>query len=80
VVDEELLADLSAGVNLDASDEAADVSEDSGRHFQPLVMKGVRRAVDLASVKARIGKYDFDFVDGGRVTFPRGLDVSFDTV
>ena len=77
VVDEELLADQRAGVDLDASEEAPDVREHPRGDFGATQVQRVSEAVDLAGVEARIGEYDLEVADGGRVAFAGRLDIAF---
>jgi hypothetical protein len=56
VVDEEAVAYLSAGVDLDAGEGTAEVGDNPGRHALVPFIKEVGQAVELASVKAGVGQ------------------------
>jgi hypothetical protein len=56
MVDEEAVADLGAGMDLDASEGTAEVGNDPGRHAQTPLMKEMSQAVQLAGVKAGVGQ------------------------
>ena len=58
----------------------ADVREQPRRHFEAVVVQGVREAVHLPGVEARIGEHDFEVVDGGRIALARRLDVALDAI
>jgi hypothetical protein len=56
MVDEEAVAYLSARVDLDAGEGTAEVGDDPGRHALAPFIKEMSQAVELASVKARVGQ------------------------
>jgi hypothetical protein len=58
VVDEQPLADLGAGVNLDAGEHAAEVGNDARQDGDVGVVQGVGQAVQLPGVEAGIGQDD----------------------
>jgi hypothetical protein len=58
MVDEEALADLGAGVDLDAGEDTTELGNDPGRHAQVPLMKRMSQAVKLAGVKAGVGQND----------------------
>jgi hypothetical protein len=58
MVDEEALADLGAGVDLDASEDTAELGNEPGRHTQASLMKRMGQAMKLAGVKAGVGQYN----------------------
>jgi hypothetical protein len=56
MVDEEAVADLGAGMDLDAGEGTAQVGNDPGRHALLPLIQEMSQAVELASVKAGVGQ------------------------
>jgi hypothetical protein len=56
MIDEEAVAYLGAGMDLDAGEGTTDVGNDPGRHAQAPSIQEVGQAMDLAGVKAGVGQ------------------------
>jgi hypothetical protein len=56
MVDEEALADLGAGMDLDASEDTTELGNEPSRHAQVPLMKRMSQAMELAGVKAGVGQ------------------------
>jgi len=56
MVDEEAVADLGAGVDLDAGEGTAEVGNDPGRHAQAPLIKEMSQAMKLAGVKTGVSQ------------------------
>ena len=58
VVDEEPIADLHAGVNLDARQEAPEMRDEAPQKLEVAVPRPMRHAVELDRVKTRVAQND----------------------
>ena len=79
VVDEDTVADLGAGVDLDAGKPAAPVRDPAGQPGPATAPAAVRDAMQYQGVEARIGKHHIPLAARGRVAFEDALDVGLDT-
>jgi hypothetical protein len=77
MVDEEALADLGAGVDLDAGEGTANVGNDPGRHTLAPFIQEMSQAVELASMKAGVGQNNLKCAGSGWVPLLRGFDIAF---
>jgi hypothetical protein len=77
MVDEEAVADLGAGMDLDAGERTAKVRNDPGRHALVPLIKEMGQAVELAGVKAGVGQNNLKCAGSGWVPLLRGFDIAF---
>src|SRR5438093_5765585 len=73
MVDEEPFSDACPRVDLDPGECPAQVRHEPRRHAQPAPVQRMRKAVDLAGVKAGIGEYYFEVAGRGGIALPRRL-------
>ena len=75
VIDEETLADLCAGVDVDAGAVVYVFAHHAGEDGDAALMEDVRESVDGEGTEAGIGQDDFGGTFGGRIAFVCGSQV-----
>jgi hypothetical protein len=79
VVDEESLANLSPGVNLDAGKESADISYQPSRALKTSLVQAVGYPMVLTGMKTGIGEEYYQATGGGWIPLQGSSNISFYT-
>ncbi len=75
VVNEEAFADLGAGMDFDAGEEAPDVRQEAAKQSPASLPGGVRKTIDLERVEAGITQKDLEARLDRRITVKDNVDL-----